>query len=489
MKRISIRKDLLLFILISIIMSVYYLSMNPMYIFDTDDWQNVLPSRTILPEWGGWNPSKVLPENLFPLATIIAKVISPCFYGDIVTSASFVYVIICSTIIALLIVTICKVISKDSEISIIMGLFIFSALLILFDKNDSNANFVFSSLNVTCIFNYLIPNIYNMIIVLLLNYKVKDEGIFFLKGNYVKIGLLAIIIYLSVFSNLYSSIILISYTCYQIFRSAMVYIRHKKTSPCIFLWLYIIVLYLISIIFEYNGGRSAQVGNDNFLDNIILSAKNAFFVLSQINTIILMLIIITNIVAIIFGLLRINKEKKYYYHFFELIFMCFAAEIILLAYYILLDAKAGIGHINEGSTMMALYFYIIFMTAVSLSVLLEIIPSIKIVGPFLCILFISIFIKDINTVRYNNYNNLEPRIVRLIDYDMIEQLENAIALGQSETQILIPLFKSSDNWPIAIYGSQRFSRAIYLYSDINRQITVEFVPTEEKNKQYGIPIL
>lgn len=45
-------------------MTIYYIKINPMYIFDTDDWLNILPSRTILPQWKGCNTIKAMPEVL-----------------------------------------------------------------------------------------------------------------------------------------------------------------------------------------------------------------------------------------------------------------------------------------------------------------------------------------------------------------------------------------------------------------------------------------
>lgn len=51
---------------------LFFFSLHPIVIFDTDDWGNLCLSRPLYPTLQTYNPSKILPEFLMPLVSLIS---------------------------------------------------------------------------------------------------------------------------------------------------------------------------------------------------------------------------------------------------------------------------------------------------------------------------------------------------------------------------------------------------------------------------------
>ena len=129
------------------------------------------------------------------------------------------------------------------------------------------------------------------------------------------------------------------------------------------------------------------------------------------------------------------------------------------------------------------------MFVISLKIIYQNSPLNKllmVVCPFLICLLLSNFFLTIFNIRSMNFNNLDPQIAYNISNDMIEQYEIAAENGENMVEIHIPDFYSDDNWPIAIYGADRFSKAMFYYGDGGNYIEVSFAVDREKNKQFKI---
>ena len=78
--------DFLFLFSIFIFSFYFFTSIHPLYIFDTDDWINMAMWRTLYPSTVNYNPSKILPEVLFPLVSLFSiKILYPiidrlCYY-------------------------------------------------------------------------------------------------------------------------------------------------------------------------------------------------------------------------------------------------------------------------------------------------------------------------------------------------------------------------------------------------------------------------
>ena len=143
----------------------------------------------------------------------------------------------------------------------------------IFKKGNGESYFGFWCQDLNCYFNYLIPGCLNACLLLYLNTS-NSESYQFTKENhnYLTIGLLIVAIYFAMFSSIQMNIILASYSIVQLLlnhlRKGEIFIQTKqlvKEWPFIL----IIIFWLLSLIFDANGGRAADVGHNSGLVNAI----------------------------------------------------------------------------------------------------------------------------------------------------------------------------------------------------------------------------
>lgn len=87
--------------------------MDPMYIFDTDDWTYIGHRRHAFPEFNEWNPTKILPETLMPLASQIAAHVIYPLSGDLIQSLNYMFAIVFALCISLYFLLLIKVLKED----------------------------------------------------------------------------------------------------------------------------------------------------------------------------------------------------------------------------------------------------------------------------------------------------------------------------------------------------------------------------------------
>ena len=61
--------------LLFVCLCVFFIKIHPIMLFDADDWTYLAFTRTskLLPSRNEWNPTRILPENLMPLAGYLGK--------------------------------------------------------------------------------------------------------------------------------------------------------------------------------------------------------------------------------------------------------------------------------------------------------------------------------------------------------------------------------------------------------------------------------
>ena len=66
------------------IVCVFFIGVHPIVLFDMDDWRYIAEYRRPFPIWGGWNPARVFPETVMPLAGYAAAYLVKPLVGDYV---------------------------------------------------------------------------------------------------------------------------------------------------------------------------------------------------------------------------------------------------------------------------------------------------------------------------------------------------------------------------------------------------------------------
>lgn len=262
----------------------FYTVAHPMYIYDTDDWTYIAYSRNAWPSVQQWNPTKILPETLMPfVAEFGVKFIMP-FIHDYIKSIAFAFALVAAGVetvyFVMFIVLLRKVMNIRLGVDVIIGI-----MLILFHFlpfNNANVNeYMLYGKNVTCFFNYIIPGMLNAGAMMYFTGSTCEK---IRKEKSLKSGFLILLIYLSINSNMFHSIILISFIGTELLYALMNTVKEnivslnviKKYIENNLVKIMILSCWLMSVILEANGARAKWVQGGKLevketLKNFILS--------------------------------------------------------------------------------------------------------------------------------------------------------------------------------------------------------------------------
>lgn len=210
--------------------------------------------------WGVWNPSKVLPETLQPLCGYIAAFIVYPITGDYVASIALTQSIIISVCIAVFFwisfIYFKEKFSLSLGFALCIELIFFLSFFLAFKQKNGNSFYGFWSPNLTCYFNYIIPGLLNASVIMWLS---KSSNHMQVYCDRTCQAVFIICIYLALFSNIQSSILISGY-CFIKLAEVLVknFIENKKLFNSKEIWVYVAIelLWLVSLLFEASGLRA-----------------------------------------------------------------------------------------------------------------------------------------------------------------------------------------------------------------------------------------
>lgn len=489
------QRDKKLFIVFSLLIFafffVFFCSIHPLVIFDTDDWAYVYSARRGLPIWNGWNPIKVLPEVLMPLVSNLgAGLIYPLtqnYVGAITAAHAFVIAMTIMVYVMSFVLLVYDALEKKMGQAILLGSFFVLFHFLIFRKTYSNNLHLFYSSNITCYYNYVIPTLLNCIIVMYLIRK-GGMGNAFSSGTNVKKGILVVFLYLAVFSNLFSNVVLIAYIGGELWISLVSEVRTKTFGISRFVRakkyeLMVLLAWLIAQVFEANGGRANSVGSQSFGEAVIAALSGLWNYVHRINWFFVAFVAFVLILCVV-----VIARKKTVCIANGLIGKAFLYMLLTASYLILVCAAAAPGYISRPDVILGLAFYGFVILGLLLIAAMREIPKVEMVLPL--ILFVMACEVNTSGVTFSEINmaGITYEQCVAIDNDIIEQMVEADQNGQTEVKVLVPDFGSADNWPIAVYGGERISDALTEHGVISRPIYTEIVPSKEKNVQFKIEV-
>lgn len=258
---------------------VFFTVVHPLYIYDGDDWTYIIQTRKAIPLWKNWNPTRVLPETLMPLVAEIGVRLFMPFNEDYILSMGIAFAIVLSLCYTLYFFLFYKIAKRSFGISdgygtILTMIIILMHFLPFMNKVRGNG-YMYASSSVTCVFYYTIPALLNAMLVMVFS----CEGSFIERkiGEIIKAprfsdGIWLLLIYLAINSNMFQSILLMSYICCTLLVdfSGELACRKKPAGTLIIQYckkngmkLLATVVWLLSLLMEANGGRAASIDSSS----------------------------------------------------------------------------------------------------------------------------------------------------------------------------------------------------------------------------------
>lgn len=487
---------ILYFAIIFMGLFIFFTQVHGLVPYDGDDWVNLSQMRAAIPKWQGFNPVKVLPEDLFPIVGYLAAYVGTPLLHDYILSISYVSSALFSGLITVYVYLFYRILVNRLDlpryqavsISFLFLLFHF----IIFKGKSGASQYLFGTVNLTCVFHYLIPAILNLSVV---EYLMGNrERYSFSNHSILKNSLLIFAVYLSIFSNILQSIILAAFA----FMSIMVYCYEDRISLRQWksairgnlFFVSLLGVWLVSLMFEASGGRAKGIGHSFFSMPISAAVHNFAHAARQMNFVFFVLAVIILVLAIIL-LVRQYKVKSpdmmgSTYH--KITAICVGSFVISIVYLILVCSKADPNYIARSDVLISMWTWFILLICILMAYLLNEKPKVYLAGPVIMLILLVEAIGNGGSLFESNMGRLSPRICYAVDQDIIQQIITADHEGKTEMVLHVPKGDNRDNWPHPMYMGNNISNTLFRHGMIKKPIKITVQPDTSMNEKYQIPL-
>lgn len=470
---------------------VFYTRIHPIVIFDTDCWHYAYYDRHPWPIWGNWNPTRVFPEIMMPLVTQFGAFVIYPLSGDFFVSLTIGYAIAVSAVIAALTLVVIRHFQRQGSgcfDTIVLALFFLINHFLVLRSAKSGNQYMFSTVNACTYFYYVIPNLMNCILVIWL---MDDPSLhyFFANNHHIRKAACLLLGYFCMFSNLWSSIVTVSYGGIVLLSDLIGTLKERKHGRSVIDWLrknailfILLALWGLAQVFEYHGGRANSLKGNPLPARLMETLTMLEDVLKTVS----LPFLITSAVLIVLGVCTILRKKNVASVRFHIISL--ASGAVIAAYLLLSCAIAGPGYISRADVIYGVFFFIMLVLMTALKDILRYLPWSKIMLPLVLIILLAECNTADKTFLEATISQTPPEVCYQVDNDILQQLRDGEAAGKAKIKLQIPLY-SGDNWPLATYGKDFFPKLLYKSGVLSTRIRVkEMVPTEKKNEKFHIKV-
>jgi hypothetical protein len=463
---------------------VFFTIAHPMIPWVGDDWACMgAMSRRALPTNETWNGGRVFPDVFAPMVGYFAAYIVYPILGDYLHSISVTSGVIISLFSIIFYIVLYKffyALTFKNIVSLCISLIVVVVYFVLFQSKSSENIYMLWMVNLTTLFYYFLPNIINSTLVLYFMTKsANNENIIIENKNLNKTALLICILYFSLFSMMWGSVILFVYAVLDLLISFISIKLNKRYCKSfiknkIFL-LFIVVFFLIYIYFEFTSarGKSLLVASEKrlFFADIKLAMKEFFAIMTNVQHI---LRVFAFWIVCTTSYIVINYKETMKSNNFKLLIISLFSSISLMVFYIIGIAKGGVDYARI-EVVFGFYFYCIISISLCLIIIINKQPKVFLIIPLvLAIFFADIF--RVNT-RFSGgrYTDTTPQQKYELVDSWITQIKEADKNRESE--VVVRYLQGINIW----FDSSSMSTTLYLHNIISRPIKIIFEEVQNEN--------
>lgn len=470
-----------LFVLLSVFIFFGYI--HPTTILTGDEWFNLSLGRGAYPEWKGFNPIKVVPEVSFPLLINIASFTLTPIGLTFLQSATFFTAVLVAVMVMIYLrqfyLFTTERLACNKPTGLIISTVHYLCLFGLFRTlNNNNSTYMLWEQNLTCYYHYLLPALINGSVTLfILRYGSGLKDIF--KEKPTLAGIVTLSIYLAIFSNIFSSIIL-AVTCGSVLLISLLTDKFNITKSVrnYPIHILVIVMWVISAFYEANGGRADRMGKPEL--DISGAFNSAIELFSQIN-VVFSSVLGAGLIAALFKIIMSYKKKN---NESRLIFsISLISGIITFIAVILISAKASSGYASKPVVMWGVLMHTIILASVGFAYILEN-KSVNYISLIVLFLLINASTNQNYSLKEPQNNGLTYYTANAITQDMIVQIQQALSEKKRSMVLLVPKSNEPDNWPIPVTRGREISWTLKSNGVIDKNIEIKIQPDRSKNFQF-----
>lgn len=485
----GIQISLFLFILF------YLTQLVPLLPYDGDDWRYIGGVRFPFPIWGAWNPTRVLPEVLMPLGGSVAAFVIYPITKDYVASLAFTEALIEAAFIFAVLFLFYRLLVKRELLSkwsaVACEILFFFSFFLLFKKFDHPSYTGFWAGDLSCVFYYIIPGLINLALVLYM-LQTHEFNERFNRFTNLRKGIFLLVLYFAILSNTQLNIIIATYSFFKIVE-AFFFKKKKKILRSIWLYLLIVILWLLTVIFDLHGERAKDVVTANqgtFLQDLKLTFDKFIELFRNQNKYIFILFLALIIAAVVVSIIKV-KTNNYNYLFLTIILNVLSCCLLSFIYLILAYTKAGSLYASRPDSMWAVISLFILAANLSFAYFMKKYNILRLIMPYLLVI-ISIISFNMNERPIYAWNtNHDPLTVKNVDNYIINQIVHADRKGKSTVVVKVPLDSkdaspkvTTSNWPHSYDMAVWMQNTLYSHRIVRTRMHIIFKPDSKVNTKF-----
>ena len=482
------KKDLSIFIIYGLVifsaLLLFFTVINPLVVYDADDWMYIYTLRKPIPMMHVWNPTKVFPETAMPAVSYFGAFVINPIINNYCHSLTLAHGLFASMLLTIYFVQFPVMFYKrnfaTAKRSIVYGCLFFLLHFISHIFKGTDNAFLIGSINITCFYNYVLAAVLNAILVM---HFISYGGIkkWYQCSNLLHKLVVLIWTYFALNSNLYSSVIMATYVGSELFLNLVNEKKENNFKIKDYLlnnWPNILLIFwwLTTNVLETTGGRAGDM-HKSVLANLPIVIFYAVVSVLGKN------VFITILDVVVFVLwYRLHGKKITSTAVRFIAFIGFQ-----LLYLILLSAAVEPTYIYRSEVTICTFFYLFMAMIACLNELIKTDKKYKRLPMILAGTVLLLLIHPGRVLMPYNYSYLTYNQCEALMDDMITQFKVAEAQGKDEIVLEVPKFDSENNWPYCEFIGERMEEAFYRHNIIDSEIEVKEVKlSEEKTKEFGI---
>ncbi len=470
-------------------MFIFFSQVHPIVLFDGDDWNVISDARVGLPKWGGWNPIKVLPETFFPICGYFAAYVVMPLVGDYLTAftltAAAIVAIFVAAYVMMFVLFAREVLRLDQPATIFFGaLFLLLHFAVFLHHNTQDNLYLFHTTDADCYFNYVLPNLLNAALVMLLA-RVDVTKKFFDRADFRSVALF-FALYMAIFSSVLSSCILAIFIGVELLSR----VDRKKFAPRKFFadnrsLFVVLIFWLISLLFELNGGRAKSMAHEtDFFAAVGSTAAAVIQSLLFDNHGAGLMIFAAVTSAIIFARRNSDSAASETWRVLKKFWLCLP---LWTAYIILAAAKSDATYALRPDVQFGFFFFVFVSFLAALSFWMRKFPRATFILPILAFALFTWIFSGKRTLAPSTFNHVPEIVCVQVSRHIIDQIIAADRAGLTQVVVTVPKGDDNDNWPHPLYMGENISRTLHAHGLISRRLKVTILPDVTLNARFNLP--